>query len=68
MLAFRLCSFRFAGETPAIRWSRLHFRIAGVLSAFILYFLLQKLSHLSLMSHLSLKNWVSLKIHFFVKR
>ncbi|MDR2171613.1 MAG: hypothetical protein LBP59_15835 [Planctomycetaceae bacterium] len=27
---FAWCSFRFAGETPAIRWSRLHFRIAGI--------------------------------------
>ncbi|MDR2170125.1 MAG: hypothetical protein LBP59_08290 [Planctomycetaceae bacterium] len=26
--AFRLGSFRFAGGTPAIRWSRLYFRIA----------------------------------------
>ncbi|MDR2168954.1 MAG: hypothetical protein LBP59_02315 [Planctomycetaceae bacterium] len=27
---FAWCFFRFVGETPAIRWSRLHFRIAGV--------------------------------------
>ncbi|MDR2171176.1 MAG: hypothetical protein LBP59_13615 [Planctomycetaceae bacterium] len=53
MFAFR----QSAGGTPAIRWSCLHFRIAGEPSAFLLNFCYKKkLSHMSLLSHLSLKN------------
>jgi hypothetical protein len=41
--AFLFAYRQSAGGTPAIRWSRLLFRIAGETPAFILYFLLQKI-------------------------
>ncbi|MDR2169457.1 MAG: hypothetical protein LBP59_04875 [Planctomycetaceae bacterium] len=33
--AFLFAYRQSAGETPAIRWSRLHFRIAGILPGFL---------------------------------
>ncbi|MDR2169458.1 MAG: hypothetical protein LBP59_04880 [Planctomycetaceae bacterium] len=33
--AFLFAYRQIAGETPAIRWSRLHFRIAGILPGFL---------------------------------